>query len=333
MRVNTRKIRRDVLNKIITVTLNPSLDRTLFVHHMVQGYPNTVAETTRLDAAGRGVNISHALKAMDTETHAIVLLGSDAIGKAYEALINEAPFATTLIRSAGQTRSNTIIYDSGTKQETQIIEDSDLTDEGEALVDRIEQTLLDGLEAGDTVCLTGILPRGVPTNIYAQLTQAVKAAGGKVVMAAERIALEIGLKANPDIVALRHHELEGYFNYPVRTLEDAIFSARKMSARAEGSVVLIAENELTYGVIVDEQRSWLATAPETESDEGTTSGIHDAFLAGFLSHYRGSDDMTDALTSAMAAAAYTRSHAGNAFGTPENVQERTSSIEISETPA
>ena len=47
--------------KVITVTLNPSLDRTLVTNFLHIGYQNHTPESTHLDAAGAGLNISQAL--------------------------------------------------------------------------------------------------------------------------------------------------------------------------------------------------------------------------------------------------------------------------------
>ncbi|MGD2157568.1 MAG: PfkB family carbohydrate kinase [Anaerolineales bacterium] len=106
--------------KIITVTLNPSLDRTLVTHHLAIGYHNLTQETTRLDPAGRGLGISRTLSKLGIPTQAIVLMGNDATGKAYRALISEEDFDVTVIEVSGRTRSKTIIWDTGKNNETQI---------------------------------------------------------------------------------------------------------------------------------------------------------------------------------------------------------------------
>jgi fructose-1-phosphate kinase PfkB-like protein len=297
---------------------------------MAEGYPNTVTDVTRLDPAGRGVNISRALSELDIATEAIVMLGTDAIGKAYQALIESEPFKTHLIERPGLTRSNTIIYDSGTKQETQIIEEgvneTDDEDDIRVITDRVVEVV----QPGDTVALSGVLPRNVPVNIYARLIESVKEAGAKVVLAADGISLEIGLRSSPDIIAMRQNEVESFFNYPVRTAEDVIFSARKLSERSGGSMVLVGEHDIDYGIIVNQEQSgWYAELPPLpEGNEGTTSGADDAFLAGFLAHYRNNDDLAEALRRAMAAAAFTRTKAGNTFGTVEDVRTLLESVQI-----
>lgn len=318
------------MSKIITVTLNPTLDRTLFVHHLAEGYPNTVTDETRLDAAGRGVNISQALHTLEQNTHALVMLGTDAIGKAYRALIHEAPFQTHLIRRTGLTRSNTIIYDSGNKQETHIVEEGENFSEDADDTATIIEEVIALVDAGDTVVLSDALPRGIPVDIYAKLIESIKEADGNVVLSADGISLEIGLRSTPHIIAMRQNELESFFNFPVRTAEDVVFAARKLSERSDGSLVLVGAHDIAYGIIIDEAgEGCMAELPPLPDDhDGTMSGVEDAFLAGFLAHYATSNDPSASLGWALAAAAYTRSRPGNAFGTYDDVQRLYDAVNV-----
>ena len=110
--------------KVITVTLNPSLDRTLVTHYLSVGYHNRTSETTRLDPAGRGVSIARALKHLGITTHSVIGLGDDATGYAYQALIAKEQLPVTFIQRNGLTRSNVVILDTGNQTETSLIEES-----------------------------------------------------------------------------------------------------------------------------------------------------------------------------------------------------------------
>jgi 1-phosphofructokinase len=320
------------VSKIITVTLNPSLDRTLFVHHLAEGYRNTVSEQTRLDPGGRGVNISRALHSMAVDTHAFVMIGTDATAKAYEALITAEPMPTTLLRREGVTRSNITIYDTGNHHETKIIEESHNYTDDKDDVTFIERDLLEIYEEGDTVCFSGAMPHGIPVDTYANLIRLIKERGGKTVLAADGIALEIGLKAKPNIVVVRTTELEAYFNYPVRNTEDIIYSAKKMSQRSGGNLVLVREEHIDYGLILNDTNGWIAHMPPIDEERtgGTTGGVKDAFVAGFLAHYRNSDDMIYALKWAMSSATYTRYQPGNNFGKSDQIEPHMKSVAIQE---
>ena len=62
---------------IYTVTLNPAIDKTAVITNFTPGVVNRV-ETLREDAGGKGINVSKCLRALGTESVAVLLLAGDA---------------------------------------------------------------------------------------------------------------------------------------------------------------------------------------------------------------------------------------------------------------
>ena len=79
---------------IVTVTLNPSIDRTIAVDSLVRGGVNR-AELIQVDAGGKGVNVSRALAKYGAETHAIF------VGAQLGAQFLQTLFRVKLPRQAG----------------------------------------------------------------------------------------------------------------------------------------------------------------------------------------------------------------------------------------
>ena len=228
-------------SKVITVTLNPSLDRTLVTSYLAVGYHNLTQETTRLDPAGQGVNITRALDRLSVPTHGIVLLGDDATGRAYQALIHEEYFEATTIRVQGRTRSSTIILDTGNDTETQIIEESaEITDDE---LTHIQTAISNLILPHDIVVLAGPLPNGVSQDTYRRLTEVARGAGAEVVAVISGEPLEKALQAGPELVALTQIEMEAFFNYPVRAPEDVLGSARKLCQMGAGKALVILQGD------------------------------------------------------------------------------------------
>jgi 1-phosphofructokinase family hexose kinase len=309
---------------IITVTLSPSLDRTLVTHYLAVGYHNVTVESTRLDPAGAGVNIARALNRLLGRGHGIILLGDDATGLAYRALIVEEDFDKTVIRVTGRTRSRTIILDTGNQEETQIVEES----AGITRVD-VEQlvgSLTELARPEDIVVFAGPLPNESPRDTYAWLTGIVHDqtdADVGIVTGGE--PLSEALKAQPEFVAVTQIQAEAFFNYPVRTLEDLLGSGRRLVEQGAHSVLL----EMRDGegaVLVNPEGAWIATLPDR--GEGTTSGVWDALLAGFLTAYVNRKPPLEALALGAAAAAYTGAQVGSEFGTLDEVQDYIRQIDV-----
>lgn len=295
---------------IITVTLNPSLDRTLITHYLGIGYHNRTIEATRLDPAGDGFTISRALHQLSCRTHAVVLLGTDATGSAYRALAAEEAFPFTALTQEGQTRSSTILLDTGTGLETQI------TDEGspvtETALDNARDTLRSLARPGDIVVFAGPLPKNAPKDTYARLTEVVHGCGARVAVSASGAALGDTLPAAPDMITLTQVELEGYFNYPVRELDDILTCARKIQEQgAESVLVEIREKDLA---LLASGEDALVVGVSLEHG-GTTSGVWPAMIAGFLAERARRQTFDKALVTGAAAAGYTAAQVGHEFGT------------------
>jgi len=103
---------------IATITLNPSLDRTITVAGMAVDETNRWT-STRLYAGGKGIDVSRAVHEMRGKTVAYGFVGGVA-GRAVEILLDEeeVPFSFTPIGQ--ETRTNFIISDTKTSQQTRI---------------------------------------------------------------------------------------------------------------------------------------------------------------------------------------------------------------------
>jgi 1-phosphofructokinase family hexose kinase len=310
--------------KFITITLNPSLDKTLVTRYLAVGYHNRSEETKYLEPAGRGVNIGRALHQLECDTHAIILLGNDATGIAYNALITEESLEATCIISDGQTRSNTVILDISNGTETHITEEGPEVSEMD--LRRVMKALKEFVTEGDFVICTGPLPAGSPPDTYAHLIEIAHQAGAQAIVATGEPALAEAFEAKPELVALQRIECEAFFNYPIRVKEDIISCARRFRTMGAGQALIEMRNA---------GRAVLATeAGEWEVDlqpfiHGSSSGVWDAMLAGFLAGQAKQGSLANkSLELGAAAAAYTASHVGNEFGSPQDIKEHITGVDV-----
>ncbi len=313
--------------KIVTVTLNPSLDKTLITHYLNIGYHNRVADTTHLDASGRGVNVSRALSKLEVATEAIVLLGSDAIGHAYRGLLAEETFRTAFIVQEGPTRSDTIIVDRGNGTETHIIDDGSggTGEDIQRVIGQLERLV----DPGDMAVFSGALPREAASESYLRLAQAAQAAGAQIVFMTGGEALSVGLKVQPELVALTRLEAESLFNYPVRTDADMISGGRKLRDQGAREAMIVADDYSRAVLITDDG---VRLAEISETGPGTDSGVVDALLAGYLAGLMRGLPVEGAFELAAAAMNFTDSQIGNEFGTYEQVRQLSHRVQVSYVP-
>jgi len=312
------------MNKIVTVTLNPSLDETIITQHLNIGYYNHVAASKHLDASGRGVNVSRAVDRLEAPTHAIIVLGNDAVGSAYKGLISQETFPTKIIRYTGETRSDTIIVDTGGKTETHIVDEDTVgpRDDVQTLIEALKQVI----EADDMVVLAGVPPRDTPSTVYAQLIDTAHEIGASAAVMTGGEPLKQALRSAPESVVLMQREVESLFNYPVRTIQDMKSSGKKLQEFGCKQVIIVM-NEYEEILLVDEETTWLADIADLQFT-GTDSGVVDAMLAGYLVERRKGKSLEDSLTFGAAALAYAAQQIGNKFAAAHQLADFMENISV-----
>lgn len=312
-----------VKNKVLTVTLNPSLDRTLTTHFLAPGYHNSVSGPTRLDPAGRGVNISRALHRLGVPTHAIIVLGRDANGRAYEALLKEEAFPMTVLHHQGHTRSNMIIVDTGHNHETVIWDQGSTVTPDEQRA--VRNTMTGLINRGDTVVFAGNLPDNARRDTYAVLTSLAQTAGAAVAInAGGGDVLRLSLQARPLLTYLTQHQLEVLFNYPVRSDEEVLYNInllRKYGVRR----VLVGISGATRAYLVTDEGVWMAQWPEAS---GSQSGSAEALVAGYLAGRVNGRPFGHALKLGALMAAYTGTQLGHEFGQFDDLEAQVDHVNV-----
>lgn len=309
--------------RVITVTLSPLLERTLVTHYLALDYDNRAEEAERLDPAGAGVNIARALHRLGTDVHAVILLGDDAVGRAYRGLLAEERFPLTVLYAEGPTASKTSILDTGNEQETHIVAQGATV--GEAQIQEVLSSVLDLVARGDIVVLAGPLPPGAPDDAYARLVGAVKGASAEAVLAASGSALEAALPTRPELVILSQVECERFWNRPVRVVDDVAGYAQKLRERGAGAA-LIEMGQAGRALLISGEGQWQVELPGPP--EGTSTGIWEATLAGYLAGQLRQQPVPEALELGAAAAGYAADEVGAGFGSPDEVETYRPEVEV-----
>lgn len=192
---------------IITVTMNPALDRTIALDKMERGSLNRI-EPAELDAGGKGINVSRTVKALGGKTIATGFLGGSA-GESMRKMLSEQGISCDFVQVQGETRTNTKIMETGLSILTELNEPGPLVTGKEisGLMEKLER-----YAGPDTlVVLSGSIPRGVDKNIYYEITKHMHQKGASVLLDADGDLFASGVKAVPDIVKPNQKELEEYY--------------------------------------------------------------------------------------------------------------------------
>jgi 1-phosphofructokinase len=258
---------------IVTVTLNPSLDRTVEIDRLDRGLVLR-ARSTRLDPGGKGVNVARALAANEVKTCAILPCGGRD-GEALATMLAAEGVDLRPLPTAAPVRSNiTVVESDGTV--TKINEPGGGLSESE--LDECVEIVLRTAAGAEWVVACGSLPPGVADDFYAVLGRHLALARIPFAVDTSGPALRAALSAPVGLVKPNLHELAEAVDRRLRTLADVVDAARAL--RAGAAVVVLASLGPDGAVLVDDGGACHGEA--TVATARSTVGAGDALLAGFI---------------------------------------------------
>ncbi|GAA1285678.1 1-phosphofructokinase [Planotetraspora silvatica] len=258
---------------ILTLTLNPSLDRAIEVGSLIRGAVIRAA-AAHLDPGGKGVNVSRALLANQVRSCAVIPFGGDE-GRQLVGLLSAEGIDMIPVPVGGATRSNvTLAEPDGTV--TKINEPGTALTPAE--LDTLASAVLDAAQSADWVVASGSLPPGVPVDVYAGLCRRFAAAGIETAIDTSGPALVAAVAAGPTLVKPNREELAEATGTPIACLGDVIDAAEKL--RAMGARSVLTSLGADGALLMEDDRVWYGRCPVEEPRSSVGAG--DAMLAGFL---------------------------------------------------
>ncbi|MFJ9542539.1 1-phosphofructokinase family hexose kinase [Streptomyces sp. NPDC101225] len=287
---------------IVTLTLNPSVDRTLVVDQLA---PGTVqrASSGWSEPSGKGVNVSLALRTHGLATRAVLPIGGPN-GKRLAEMLDEVGIDHVNVPITGNIRSNVSLLEPDGKV-TKVNEPGPVlsADEVDALLD----TTLKAATQASWLVGSGSLPRGTAPDLYARLVQRAHRAGLRVAIDSSGPPLVAALPAGPDLIKPNAHELAEAADAPVATLGQAADAARRLRERGARTVLASLGSD---GALLVEEDSVLHAEVIVENPQSAV-GAGDALLSGFLA---GGASGEPALRTALAWAATALQQPGTLLG-------------------
>jgi 1-phosphofructokinase family hexose kinase len=296
---------------IVTLTANPSVDRTVSITDLQRGQVHR-ATASQIDPGGKGVNISRALTAHKARTLAVLPAGGPQ-GHLLVELLEDAGIAVSIVPIAGSIRANVALVEpDGTT--TKINEPGPLLSgsECEALLAGAVDTLA---QQPSWLVGSGSLPPGVEDDLYAGLVGRCRAAGVSVAIDASGPPLRLAVAAGPDLIKPNLEELEELVGRSLNTLGEVLAAGVDLVAHGVGTVVVSLGGR--GALLVSAQVIAHAVAPV--SSPLSTVGAGDALLAGYLYATGSGSTSVEALCAGVTWGAAAVSLPGSRMPTPADV--------------
>ena len=327
---------------ILTLTPNPSLDRTVSLPAALQRGAVQRLTGVVMEPGGKGVNVARVLSTSGRAATAVLPAAEhDPILLALDAL--ELPGLTVHpVPVAGAARINTAVTEPDGTTTKLNEQGAGLSEQEIEAVERdlLETLTLTGVSAGTAphhwAVLSGSLPPGVPANWYARLVRLLREAAPGLHIAVDTsdeplaaLAAELPDSA-PDLIKPNGEELGQLAGLPAEramALEEGalrgdygpvVDAARLLVGLGIGAVMV------TLGpagaVLVTADGAWHATAPEVPVV--STVGAGDSSVAGYILADVNGGDEAERLSSAMAHGSAAASLPGTTLPTPADLPDQ-----------
>ena len=218
---------------ILTLTVNPALDRIVTVDRLVFE-DRAYIESTTESAGGRGINASRVLTNFGAANTAITTSGKE-VGRKFEEQLQHDSFSKHIVRIRSNIRINLTISD---RQGLSV----KLNELGPTLTKYEQNRIMKAVETllpdFSWLMLCGSLPPGVDEHLYTKLIQLAEKHSVETLLDTDGDPLLYGLEAKPTVVKPNQSEAERLLNTALITRSQIIDAVRRIKALGPKSAVL-----------------------------------------------------------------------------------------------
>ena len=218
---------------ILTVTLNPAVDKTCHIQELMLGQVNRLLSTKSI-AGGKGVNVTKILRQFEYPVTAMGFLGGYS-GRMIEETLEKMGAVCRFTHIEQETRVSTnILAENG--YVTEILEPGPVIskEEWQSFLEEYKKQI----QQCEVVVLSGSIPQGISVDCYHTLTSLAKEQGCKVLLDTSGEALKQSVEAAPYLIKPNHKELEFLVGRKLGSKEDFVAEANKLLERGIEKVLI-----------------------------------------------------------------------------------------------
>jgi len=262
---------------VVTVTLNPAVDKTLFTSRVVMGTVNRIEEAINVPG-GKGINVAKVLKAYDKDALCMGFLGGYN-GKFIEDSIKEMGLKTDFTYVDGETRTSiNLITEDG--YVTEYLEPGPLVNG--TFVNSFVKKYTDTIKDADMVVISGSIPQGVEPSIYADLINIANDLKKKVVLDTSGEALKKGMYERPFMMKPNMRELENLSGKRLRGMAEVTEAALEIVEWGVPNVMVSMGAKGILYAFEDNGETEVLYAPAPTIKVVNTVGSGDSAVAAFV---------------------------------------------------
>ncbi len=279
---------------ITTVTLNPAIDKSIFIDGFQLGRVNRVNKS-RLEAGGKGINVSKVLKVLGEDSIATGFLGGET-GTWIDNCLKSKGIKTDFVVTNEETRTNIHIID----HKKSII--TEINDQGKLLQDNylkeLQVKIKNLAKCSEVMVFSGSLPSEMPKTTYRDLLKIANGCGSKTILDTEGESLLYSIEAKPYMIKPNIHELENTLKVKFDNEVDIINHCKSFIDRGVTILVVSMGEE---GALLITKDSVLK-AEKIKVEVNNTVGAGDSMVATFAYGIKKGFDLEETFKMAIATA-------------------------------
>ena len=166
---------------------------------------------------------------------------------------------------------------------------------------------IDYIGEGDTLVLTGSIPKSLPEDMYSIIMKRLKGRGIRFVVDAPGQLLLESLEDEPFLIKPNNHEVGRIFDARPETPEECIPFAKELHERGARNVIVSCGG---HGSLLYDEKGEVHTVPTAKIRLVNATGAGDSMVAGFVAKVQEGADYETALRFASACGTATAASKG-----------------------
>ena len=260
-------------HQIVTVTVNPSLDKSTHFSELV-AEQKMRCEKPRYDAGGGGINVSKAIAELGGNSLCLFTSGGSA-GEMLEELLQKKNRESKVIRTKSWTRENFIAFENKTKAQYRF------GFPGNELSEAEQKSIINTIKEIKTsfLVLSGSLNEGLPTNFYQTIAENAIASGIKVIVDTSGESLKKVLESGVYLIKPNIGELAKLIGVDYLDKSD-IEKAAKTVIESKSAAIVVVSLGPEGAILVTKDHTEFIKAPKVEKK--STVGAGDSMVGGMV---------------------------------------------------
>jgi len=286
---------------ILTIGVNPSLDKTVTAEQISPGHENR-ATLTAAEAGGKAINVARALSRMKFSAHAALVVGTGGTGVFIRSSLEKESFGRSFYTIREDSRTNLTIRCGVT--ETRVLEQGPTLSTKESA--DTYKLCTDAMRQASAVVISGRTTSGLPDDFYARLITHALKSGIPTALDTSGSALKTGISSKPDIIKPNLKEAEELLGIRLSSPTKIVKALHALHEMGIASPIISAGKDGAYAF---DGQNVVHAIPPRLTDIVTTVGCGDCFLAGFVAAKCAGKNVTESMREATSwAAANTQSN-------------------------